>query len=178
LPPLDEGKLNELALRYVGKYATTRAKLREYLARKVRERGWAGPRQANFEGIADRFAELGYIDDAAYALTKSRSLAARGYGKRRLNEKLRSAGIEEEDARAARQVADEEAVAAALRFAQRRRIGPFSTTPADPNTRQKAIAAMARAGHPLGLAQAIAALPPSAELDTDDLQSSLTYFSG
>ena len=36
--------------------------------------------------IAERFAELGYIDDAAFALSKARSLAGRGYGKRRLVE--------------------------------------------------------------------------------------------
>jgi regulatory protein len=40
LPPLDQAALQELALRYVGKYATTRAKLRAYLGRKLRERGW------------------------------------------------------------------------------------------------------------------------------------------
>lgn len=169
MPPLNESKLNELALRYVGKYATTRAKLRTYLARKVRERGWEGPREADFEAIADRFAELGYIDDAAYALTKSRSLSARGYGKRRVIEKLRIAGVAEEDGTAARDHADAEVVAAALRFAQRRRIGPFSSTEADLKGREKAIAAMARAGHPLGLARSIVALPPGADVDAEEI---------
>lgn len=171
LPPLNESKLNELALRYVGKYATTRAKLRTYLARKVRERGWDGPRNPDFEAIADRFAELGYIDDAAYAANKSRALTARGYGKRRLIQSLRIAGVDEEDGRAAREHADAEAVAAALRFAERRRIGPFSAGPADMKTREKAIAAMARAGHPLSLARAIAALPPGADIDTDNIRT-------
>src|SRR5437868_985695 len=97
LPPLTQAALQELALRYVGKYATTRAKLRTYLARKVRERGWDEQREPDFEALADRFAELGYIDDAAYAMTKSRSLSARGYGKRRLAETLRNAGVNDED---------------------------------------------------------------------------------
>ena len=35
-PPLNSEKLNELALAYVGRFATTRAKLRSYLKRKVR----------------------------------------------------------------------------------------------------------------------------------------------
>src|SRR3954451_19657369 len=81
--PLDTERLRELALRYVGKYATTRAKLRQYLVRKIRERGWHGA-APDLERLAGRFAELGLIDDAAYALAKSRSLSARGYGKRRL----------------------------------------------------------------------------------------------
>ena len=67
-----------------GKYATTRARLRAYLSRKMRERGWEGAREPDFEAIASRFGELGYVDDAAYALSKSRALTARGYGKRRL----------------------------------------------------------------------------------------------
>ena len=41
-PPLDEAGLNELALAYVARYATSRAKLLAYLARKLRERGWGG----------------------------------------------------------------------------------------------------------------------------------------
>ena len=96
-PPLDQSKLQELALRYVERFATTRAKLREYLARKLRERGWKGEREPDLGAISERFAELGYIDDAAYALGKARSLAGRGYGKRRLVDKLRVAGVEEQD---------------------------------------------------------------------------------
>ena len=109
---------SELALRYVGKYATTRAKLRQYLARKMRERGWAGDGEPDLERLADRFAELGYVDDAAYALAKSRSLTARGYGKRRLVEQLRQAGVEEADGAEAAAYADDEAVEAALRLAR------------------------------------------------------------
>ena len=41
-PPLDQEGLERLALFYAGRYATTRAKLRTYLKRKVAERGWSG----------------------------------------------------------------------------------------------------------------------------------------
>ena len=124
-PPLDQRRLQELALRYVGKYATTRAKLCAYLRRKLRERGWDGDRQPDLEALVTRFAELGYVDDASFALTQARSLSARGYGKRRLTEKLRVAGVGEDDSEAAGNHANKEVVAAALRFAERRRIGPF-----------------------------------------------------
>ena len=40
--PLNEERLHELALFYVGKFATTRSKLKGYLNRKLRERGWEG----------------------------------------------------------------------------------------------------------------------------------------
>jgi regulatory protein len=164
-PPLDGKALEELALRYVGKYATTRAKLRAYLARKLRERGWAGSAEADLERLAERFSELGYIDDAAYALAQSRALGSRGYGRRRLDQKLRQAGIDEEDGAAAREQAEEEAVEAALRFAERRRIGPFGSRGTDAAAREKAIGAMVRAGHGFALAKAVVDWPADVEID-------------
>lgn len=170
IPPLDRKRLDELALRYVGRYATTRAKLRSYLARKLRERGWGEAGAPDLEALAARFAELGYIDDAAFALSKSQSLSARGYGKRRLLDKLRLAGVEEDDGAAARDHADAEALEAALRFARRRRIGPFADAAPDPRQREKAIGAMVRAGHGFAVARAIADLPPGADVDHDELR--------
>jgi regulatory protein len=170
-PALDQKRLEELALRYVGRYATTQAKLRSYLARKLRERGWDGEREPDLDALARRFSELGYVDDAAYALAKSQALTGRGYGKRRLADKLRLAGVGDEDAAGAREHADAHAIDAAIRFAQRRRIGPFAAAaPADPRQRDKAIAAMVRAGHSFDLARAIAGLLPGADVDLDALR--------
>jgi regulatory protein len=170
LPPLNQKQLQELALRYVGRYATTRAKVSAYLARKVRERGWDDVGEPGFDRIAERFAELGYVDDAAFALSKSRALAGRGYGKRRLIDKLYGAGVEDADSEEAREYADREAVSAALRFAERRRIGPFASTKStDRRDQERAIAAMVRAGHGFALARAIITLDPGAEIDRDEL---------
>lgn len=169
-PPLDSKKLEELALRYVERFATTRARLRAYLARKVRERGWHDEREPELESIAERFAEQGYVDDAAYALAKSHSLSGRGFGKRRLTEKLRVAGVADADGQDAREHADEEAVSSALRFAERRRIGPFAAAAArDPREREKALAAMVRAGHSFALAREIVGLAPGSDVDFADL---------
>jgi regulatory protein len=168
-PPLDQAALQELALRYAGKYATTRAKLRSYLTRKLRERGWSGDGQPDLEALTDRFSTLGYVDDAAYALSQSRSLSTRGYGKGRLADKLRAAGVGDADGAAANAHAETEAVAAVLRFAQRRRLGPFASVAAERLQREKWIAAMVRAGHPFALAKTIAAMPPGAELNEDQL---------
>lgn len=168
--PLDEKRLHELALAYVGRFATTRAKLCSYLARKIRERGWEGARDPDLPALADRFADQGYVDDAAYALAKSQALTGRGYGKRRVIEKLRLAGVEEQHSEAARAHADEEVLAAALRFAERRRLGPFASAPArDPKEREKALAAMVRAGHSFAVAREIVGLAPGAEIDRREL---------
>jgi len=170
LPPLDRDRLRELALKYVGRFATSRAKLRAYLNRKIRERGWGEASGPDLEALADRFAELGYIDDAAYALGKARSLTGRGYGKRRVVDALRVAGIEDQHKAAACEHADERAVAAALRFAERRKLGPFALAPPiDRNQREKAIGAMVRAGHGFAIARAITDLAPGAPIDPDEL---------
>ena len=168
-PPLDEPSLGELALSYVGRFATTRAKLADYLKRKIRERGWAGNADPPIAAIVERCVRNGFVDDAAFALSKARSLSARGYGASRLRQNLRAAGVDEADGSAARELAGEEAVEAALRFARRRQIGPFAREPGDRAVREKAIAAMVRAGHPFGLARAVVALEPGGEVETDEL---------
>jgi regulatory protein len=171
-PPLEQAKLEELALGYVGRFATSRAKLRTYLARKLRERGWNGNGEPDLHAIAERLTRLGYIDDAAFALSKAQGLTARGYGKRRVVERLRGAGIEEADGAAARDHSEREALASALRYAERRRIGPFAReATSDPRERDKAVAALIRAGHAFALARAIVAMPPGSAFDTDDLAS-------
>ena len=168
--PLDQAKLRELALAYVGRFSTTRAKLRTYLSRKIRERGWSDGQAADVETIAEAMADRGYIDDRGYALAKSRALTARGLGRHRVQQKLHAAGVANDDGVAARDHAEEHAVASALRFAQRRRIGPFAAAPMDPPAREKAIAAMIRAGHGFGLSRMIAELEPEAECDLADLE--------
>jgi regulatory protein len=150
--PLDAGGLDRLALHYVGRYATTRAKLAAYLRRKVRERGWAGEAAPDFDVIVGRCAELGYVDDRAFAETRSASLSRRGYGERRIGAALKNAGI------AAEIVVDvmpdeEAALAAAESYARRKRIGIYGPTVTDPKQRQKQFASMIRAGHSFDLAK-------------------------
>jgi regulatory protein len=168
-PPLDQEALERLALRYVERFATTRSKLGAYLTRKLRERGWSGEREADVQAIVERIAGLGYVDDAAFALSKSRSLSAGGYGAGRVGLALRVAGVGDADGAAAKEHAAENAVDAALRFARKRRIGPFASERPDPKQRERALSAMIRAGHAFALAKSILDLPPGAELNSDDL---------
>lgn len=168
--PLTAAALEELALRYVSRFATTRAKLLTFLRRKVRERGWAdGEAPVQFEALADRLCSLGYVDDAAFAVAKAGSLSRRGYGPGRVEQALRQAGVDEDDGSEARQLASSEAVEAALRFARRRRLGPWAPAQPDPAARQKALAAMIRAGHGFGLSREIVSAAPGAELCADGL---------
>lgn len=150
--PLDAARLEELALSYVARFATSAAKVDGYLRRKLRERGWEGTGDPPVTALVERFVAAGYIDDAAYARAKSGSLLRRGYGQRRVAQALGAAGIAEEvraevapDAAAGRR--------AALTLARKRRLGPFGAGAADRAAREKQIAAMLRAGHPLDSAR-------------------------
>src|SRR3546814_5926658 len=114
-PPLDEEALERIALFYVGRYASTRAKLRTYLVRKVRERGWHDGGEPPVDSLVERISSLGYVDDAAFAASRAASLSRRGYGQRRVDQALTAAGIEEADAAPAKEQARAGAMAAALR---------------------------------------------------------------
>ena len=156
--PLDETALRDLALSYVARFATTGAKLEQYCARKIRERGVAEDedgrtKELDVTGLVTRFIELGYIDDAAYARSKSRDLTARGYGARRVEQALWAAGVEE-DVRGDSAPGEGESRRAAVLLARKRRFGPFGVAPEEEpdhearhKAREKQVAAMLRAGH-------------------------------
>jgi regulatory protein len=150
--PLDPAKLDELALAYVARFATSAARLERYLVRKLRERGWDGERAPDLAVLVGRYVALGYVDDAAYARAKGGSLLRRGYGPRRVRQALAEAGIDEAVRDEARAGAAAER-RAALALARKRGFGPFGSTRPDRQQREKQLAAMLRAGHPLDSAR-------------------------
>lgn len=162
-PPLDPAALERLALRYVERYATTRARLAGYLARKLRERGFAGD-DPGVAGLVERLASLGYLNDQSFAEARARSLARRGYGARRVDQALRAAGVEEGDRRAAAPDAAAGA-AAAIAYARRRRIGAFAAEDADRTLRDKWLASLLRAGHDAAVARALVRLAPGEDAE-------------
>lgn len=150
--PLGATRLEELALAYAARFAVSAAKLADYLRRKLRERGWEGEGEPPIAAIVARFVEAGYVDDAAYARAKGASMLRRGLGMRRVTQAWHVAGIAEADREGAR-AGEGTQRRAALAHARKRRIGPFGTAPTDRAGREKQIAAMLRAGHPLDSAR-------------------------
>ena len=156
--PLDETSLRDLALSYVARFATTGAKLEGYLQRKLRERGVAVDEEGRVQNpdvaaLVARLVELGYVDDEAYARSKSRDLTARGYGARRVEQALWVAGVED-GIRENTTPSEAEARRAAILLARKRRFGPFGLAPEEElpanvlhKHREKQVAAMLRAGH-------------------------------
>lgn len=164
VPPLDAAGLERLALRYVERFATTRGRLRTYLVRKIRERGWTGA-DADPQALAEKLAELGYIDDRAYGEARASAMARRGLGERRVAGTLYAAGIEEQDRAALAPAVAARALETALAFARRRRIGPYAQMLADRPLREKQIAAMIRGGHDFTLARRIVQMAPGEAID-------------
>lgn len=150
---LDEQALRDLALTYVGRFATSRTKLARYLERKLRERGWDGKESPDIEAIIGYFSELGYVDDAGFARMKGASMERRGLGARRIAAALRADGIGEKDRAEAENSARTGEWDAADIFARRRRIGPYAGEAADLKSREKQIAAFLRAGHRIEVAR-------------------------
>ena len=145
--PLDERTLEERAIAYVGRYATTRARLTDYLRRKLAERGWAGAAPPAIDDLVTRLASLGYVDDESFALARAAALRRRGYGARRVESSLRAAGIEQPLRTAAGESDDDEALRSALVLARRKRLGPFASEPLDRDNFRRAMGALMRAGH-------------------------------
>jgi regulatory protein len=165
--PLDRTALERLGLRYVERYATTRARLAAYLNRKIRERGWAGEAPADPQALAERFSELGYIDDRAFAESRASAMGRRGLGARRVGEALRFAGIEAEDAEAVAPLIEDDRIASALAFARRKRIGPHARDAVtDRAILEKQVGAMIRAGHAPSLAWKIVRMAPGEDVET------------
>jgi len=152
-PPLDSAMLNAIALRYVERFQTTRARLVRLLNQKLRQRGWDGDTAPDPQAIAERMAELGYINDAAFAEARTRGLSRKGLGGGRIRQSLAAYGVEADDSAPA--LATLDPVAAALEFARRKRLGPWGPPADDPKIRQRQLAAMARGGHDFKLSRAI-----------------------
>lgn len=166
-PPLDQAALERLALSYAERYATTRARLAAYLRRKLRERDWSGADPPALDSLVERFVALGYVDDQGFATARASALLRRGYGGRRIDQALRAAGISETDGEEARSQVQEGEFAAALRFARRKRLGPFAAGEGDHATRQKAFGAMVRAGHSIDTVRKVLCMQPD-EIDEVD----------
>lgn len=165
--------LEKAALHYLERYASSRANLRRVLMGKVERSARAhgtdrdeGARAV--EQLLDRLARAGYLDDTAYARGRAISLHRAGHGAQAIRMKLRQKGVDEDTAWAALESLEEEAeapeLAAALRYARKRRLGPYRRAPDQRQANaERDMAALARKGFSLDLARQVVL--------TDDLET-------
>ncbi|MCR6630003.1 MAG: RecX family transcriptional regulator [Magnetospirillum sp.] len=146
--------LENAALHYLERFASSRGNLHHVLMRKV-DRAvahWGGTREDHAEqvdAVIAKLARLGYLDDAAYAEARTRTLHRQGKGLRTIRATLAAKGVDGGTAAAALDALAEEVtepdLAAAIRLARKRRLGPFRAQ-GRAEMRQKDLAALARAG--------------------------------
>lgn len=160
-PAPTKNALHEAALSYLARGSATAATLGRVLERKIGNWARRASRAARnpeliatdlatcreqIAAIVARFREVGLINDATFAESRVRSLTRAGRSRRAISAHLTAKGV---DAETARQALPNDAsieLDAALAFARKRRIGPFAREEADRAAKQKALAAMARAG--------------------------------
>ncbi len=153
--------LEKAALWYLERYSSTAANLQTVLMRRVRRSldlhgGEAEPLIEAVQDIVTRFTRAGMVDDRAFAEARVVSLARRGKGARLIRQHLVAKGVEPDMADsvlAARREEENGAeggqdpdFTAAIRYAQRRRIGPWRHSARQEN-RQRDMAALGRQGH-------------------------------
>lgn len=178
---IDAALLEEWALSYLGRYASTAENLRQVLRRRVRRRlaaEGAGDREGAtaieplIEALVRRYRETELVNDAAYAAGRARRGVTQGRSLRRIAAGLAAKGVGAADAKAAIEMLRDEAadpeLAAAAAFARRRRLGPFRREPRPredvPNLHRVELhraerAAFARAGFSRRTAEAVLSCP-------------------
>jgi regulatory protein len=155
-------ELDNAALHYLGRFASSSANLRRVLLRKVARAAKTGADTGNaaalIEALIARYLESGLLDDRVYAAQAAASLARRGGSRFSIGGKLAQKGVAAELVKEALRGLDEggdSEIAAACALARRRRLGPYRPASARAQWRRKDMASLARAGFGLDLARRI-----------------------
>jgi regulatory protein len=174
-PTPTEKSLQEAALTHLSRYGATQAGLLRVLDRRIAR--WAASeagessqaaaaRQAARHVVA-KLAETGAVDDAAFAQARVRSLRRTGKSGRAIGAHLAAKGVSQE-LTAGLRGSDE--LGAAVIHLRRRRLGPFRTKDASPETGKRELAALARAGFPHPVASA------ALRLTRDEAEALITQY--
>jgi regulatory protein len=159
---LSEDRLYQAALYYLGRYAASTASVRNVLRRRVTKyaevdgvdvevaRGWIDP-------IIERLTRSGVLDDEGFALGRAGTLFGRGLSMRMIRVKLAEKGLPsavvERAIESLLETHRDPDLAAAQRYTQRRRLGPFRSDDKRESYRDRDLGAMARAGFSFEIAR-------------------------
>lgn len=153
--PVTQERLEQAALAYLQRFATSSENLRQVLLRRIRRTAElhgdeAVPSAGDVDALVGRYMRSGLLDDALYARTRAVALSRAGHGRRSIALKLRAKGLSDGDIQGALAALEQETgdtsadLLAALRHARRRRLGPFGG--GDPARDRRDMAALARRG--------------------------------
>ena len=178
-------RLRNIALYYLGRYASSSENLRQVLKRRVQKSAHhhkdTDIEQAHawIDDIVTDMIRMGYIDDITYATNKAHSLHNRGTSSRTIYQKLLQKGLDKNTIETALNSLQENLndgldepqntdLIAAIKYAKRRRIGVYRIKPApDPDKQyQRDLASLARNGFPPDICQKILGAESADELDS------------
>lgn len=168
--------LESAALHYLERFAASSTLLRRTLIRKAARSAahWGeDPDQSRalVDQVVEKMVRLGYVDDAAYALMKARSLHGRGKGVRVIRADLASRGVGADQAALALQDLQDDVVPvggdldlmAAWALAKKRRLGPYRPAEQRSERRRRDLAVLGRAGFDFDTARAVIDAPEEPE---------------
>lgn len=162
-------RLTNKAFHYLARYASTSSRL-ETILRKFAQRKLDRADPALLDQIIREVTEvcvrLGYIDDEAFIKSQFRQGLRSGFSQRRILLKLTQRGISHDLAEAVMDDQTSRAVdqgdcelAAALIYARKKSIGPYSRAEHHPEDNQRQLARLARNGFTFDVAKKVMALP-------------------
>lgn len=172
---MTQARLTNIALHYLDRYASSAQNLKRVLQRRVYKaslyhedldiktaHGW-------IDDLIERYLRSGLLNDLAYAETRARALMARGTAGRVIRIKLMEKGIAPDTIDQALKALEEEhadpELAAAIKLARRRRLGPYADPAKREDKKDKDMAALARAGFGYDMAQRIVECDDKDELE-------------
>lgn len=171
--------LDQIALDYLARFATSRKRVEEMLTRRIRKSAHfhgddPAPLLAAIPAVIAKLERNRFLDDETFAGMKAASLTRRGTSRRQIGAKLAQLGIAAEDRGKAMAGLTEEfgnaEEAAAIAYAKRRRLGPYRARHIAGEQRleqaKRDLAAMARAGFGFDLAKRV--LGGAADIDIED----------
>lgn len=175
------------AVNYLGRYATSKYRLREVLGRfalRKLDKHDADKIAAAIDATLKRCQTLGYLNDDAFAQNQARTQRQQGRSTLSIRQRLRQHRLDDTIIDAALDFADQYAangeLLAACRFARRRRIGPFDSRQHDDSKNHQAVmqrqkrqlGSLARAGYNMAISRTIIGLKDihSAEMLIDQLE--------
>lgn len=162
-PSVTPAALENAALKYLERYASSVENLRRVLMRRVDRAARAGAieraeGQERVAAVVERLRARRLVNDDAYADGRARSLSRQGRSRAVIARSLAAKGVETpaiEAALGALDEAGETDLHAALRFAKRRRLGPFRAAKERAARRDRDLAAMGRAGYSFEIARRV-----------------------
>lgn len=163
--PLTAASLENAAVYYLSRFASSSGNLRRVLMRKVAratrdgEEGEAEAGARLVDALIARYLEKGLLNDRAYAAQAASSLARRGTSRFSIAGKLAQKGVDDDLVTQTIAELDEQGgtseLAAACALVRRRRLGPYRASDKRAEFRDKDLASLARAGFRLDLARRV-----------------------